>query len=128
MKSKNLVLLALLVLLVAATKIKVDFDNDDDIAINISDTEHTLKISATYPKEDSRHVHDFLRRELNMNDLPDLNHLEVKRYETRDHFMHYYIKSRRGYIKIVLDKDENSPEAYAKLRRTTDHLKQILAH
>ena len=97
-----------------------------NISVNISESKDELRLSAQFPKEDSKMVHEYLKKELNMADLSDMDYLEIKRYQTPDHYMTFHIKSRVGYVKIVLDKTENTSDAYHRLKQTGDALTKLL--
>ena len=96
--------------------------------INISDNKNELSISGAFPGRKSKMVHDYLRKQLNLSDLPDLTYLEIKHYQTPDLFMSFYIKSRVGYLKILFDKNENSSEAYNKMKKMGEGLKEVLVN
>jgi uncharacterized protein YsxB (DUF464 family) len=98
-----------------------------DINIVVSENKHALTLSASFPDQDSRMVHDYIKSELKMVDLPDMRSVEIKHYETPDYKMRFYVKSRDGYIKIVLDKDENTSAAYYRLKKASEGLENLLA-
>ena len=95
--------------------------------ISISENKNEVNISAEFPKEKSKAVQDYLRKKLNLADLPDLNHLEIKHYSTPDKLMNFYIKSRPGYVKLSLDKGDNDLNAYKKMKETGEEIKKVLA-
>src|SRR5689334_20226659 len=78
-----------------------------DTRISVSENKKQISIAAEFPHEKSDRVHSFLRKKLNLADLPDLDHLEIKHYSTADRFSDIYVKSRTGYLKLVLDKRKN---------------------
>jgi hypothetical protein len=127
MKNATYVGVALSVVLVLAIVVflngKVSRSN---ISVNISESKNELRLSAHFRKEDSEMVHQYLKKALNMDDLSDMDYLEIKRYETPDHFLRFYIKSRVGYVKIVLDKTENTSGGYHRVKQTGDGLKKLL--
>ncbi len=118
--------LSLLVLVVAVPFLKKEIMGEST-SIYISDNKDELRISADFPKAKSKPVQDYLSKKLNLSDLPDLNYLEIKHYQTPDRLMSFYIKSRAGYVKILLDKDENDLDAYNKMKETGEGLKKVLA-
>jgi hypothetical protein len=98
----------------------------NDIKIGVSEDNDELTLSATFPDSDSEMVQDYIKSELRMTDLSDLHAVEIKHYETPNRKMRFYIKSKDGYIKIVLKRDENSSAAYYKLKRTSKGLEEVL--
>jgi hypothetical protein len=103
----------------------INCGSDEDIAIEISETEEALTVYASYPDKDSKLVHDYVRSKLKMTDITDLHHLEVKKYQTPDQQMNFHIKSRDGYLKIVLDKSENTRQSYLAMKRTGQGLQTL---
>ena len=126
-KSTYLIMALLLVMFVAATAFLKNAVTGDDVNISISDNKNELGISASFPKTKSEEIHSYLRNQLNLSDLSDLKHLEIKKYQTPDGLMHFYIKSRDGYVKMLLNKNVNSSDAYLKMRKTGEGLKEVLA-
>ena len=128
MKSQNYVVVLLSFAFVVAGVLFVkSLIHSNDIDIHTSETEEELVVSASFPKEDTELVHNYIRTQLKMSDVPDMTHLEVKDYITPDARMRFYIKSRPGYIKIVLDRTENSTYAYRKLKNTGKGIEKVLA-
>ena len=79
-----------------------------------------------FPRDQTRAVQDYLRSQFNLSDLSDLNAVVIKKYQTPDDLMTISLKSRPGYIKIVLDKHGNSKEAYRKLKNASEGIKAVL--
>jgi len=127
MKRTNYLLSALLLLALVGT---ISFLKKEimgnSASIRISETKDELSISAEFPKTRSRLVHDYLAKKLNLTDLSDLSYVEIKHYQTPDRLMDFYIKSRAAYIKIVLNKGDNSRYAYNKMKETGEGLKKVL--
>ena len=94
-------LLALFVLGYAANK-----NRSEDISIGTSETTQELTLFADFPDRKSEAVQDFLVKNLNLTDLTDLRHLEIKHYQTPDRSMRFYIKSTEGSLRISLNKNE----------------------
>jgi hypothetical protein len=99
-----------------------------DTRIDISDNKNELTILSSFPKTNSKKVNDYLRSKLNLTDLSDLNYLEIMIYQTPDKLMTFHIKSRADYLKILLDKNKNSFEAYKKMKEMGEGLKEVLTN
>jgi hypothetical protein len=126
---KNTVAITLSLLLIIGFGLFLNHKvNGNSVSISISDSDDELSLSAHFPREESTMVHKYLKKRFNMNDLSDMEHVEIKRYKAPGEDMIFYIKSRAGYVKIVMDKTENSAKAYRKLKETAEGLKKILAH
>jgi len=104
-----------------------EFFSMGDIEISVSEDDHELEITAQFPKEKTKALHDYLRSQINLSDLTDLNAVVIKKYQTPDDEMTIYLKSKPGFIKIILDKHKNSREAYLKLKNASEGIKQVIA-
>jgi hypothetical protein len=124
---KYLIIACSVICLIAVGVLVSRIMHDNDIKISVSENKHELTLSASFPDQDSKRVHDYIKSELKMVDLSDMRAVEIKRYETPDYKMHFSIKSRNGYIKIVLDKDENTSAAYYRLKKASEGLEDLLA-
>lgn len=100
--------------------------NDDNTRISVSNNKNEIRLEADFPKEKTVRVHQYLRNQLQLRDVDDLRHLEVKKYITSDGSMNFHIKSREGYLKILLRKDRNSTDAFHKIQTTANGLKEVL--
>src|SRR5687768_743634 len=120
-------IVALLLLTFVAVTAFLKNDSGDNINISISDDGDELMLSASFPKTKSGEIHSYLRNKLNLSDLSDFRHLEIKKYQTPDGLMSFYIKTRDGYVKIILNKNINSPEAYNKIKEAGAGLNEVLA-
>jgi glutaredoxin 2 len=100
--------------------------NDNGIEVAIHETNEELIFLASFPKKDSERVQEYVQAALNMTNLPDLANVEVKKYQTPDD-MRFHIKSKSGYIKIVLDKSKNHSQACQKIRDTAKGVSRLLA-
>ena len=103
------------------------FKKNKNTNISVSETKDEITVMAQFPDGKSKRVQDQLRTQLNLTDLPDLTHVEVKRYQTPDRHMRFYIKSKPGYVKLRMDKDENNIDAQAKMKQTGKIIGEALA-
>jgi hypothetical protein len=94
--------------------------------ISFSENKETASLTASYPKNRSKGVHEYIRNYFGLGDQVEMSALHVKRYQTPDGSMQFGIKSKDGYLKITLNKTENSREAYVKLRGAVVGLKSAL--
>jgi len=120
-------LIPLVLLSIASATVAVkQFFSNRDINISVSDDDDELQVSAQFPPEKTRAVHEYLRSQFDLSDLSDLNSVVIKKYQTPDDLMTVSLKSRPGYFKIVLDKHRNSKEAYLKLKAVSEEIKQVI--
>ena len=121
LSSFNILWVAAIVMLVA-----MSCGKDNDISLSMSETKEKLVISASYPARESARVHDYIKSKLNMTDITDFRHLEVEKYRTPDKKMNFHIKSRDGYLKIELDKRDNTSRSYKALKKIGEGLGGVL--
>lgn len=119
-----LLALSMLGAVVSSTPLKNVFDN---IHLSLSENEKTVTVKASYPKADSKRVHEFVRQHLHLTDLPDLSGVELSGYTTPDGFLSMYFKSKNGYLKIVMEKEKNTAQAYEQMKSTVKGIQRIVA-
>jgi acetone carboxylase gamma subunit len=125
MKNNIYLAVGLSVVVVIAVVLFLRKEFSDDIDISFAETEEAVTLSATFPDEDSKMVHDYVKKQLKMSDLTDFKYLEVKNYQTPDATMRFHVNAHAGYIKIVLEKKENSKAGYRKLKETAEGVKKL---
>jgi hypothetical protein len=126
MKRANYVIIASLLLALVGTISFLKEITGNSTSIRISESKNEFSISADFPETKSRFVHDYLAKKLNLSDLSDLSCVEIRHYQTPDKLMNFYINSRAAYVKIVLNKGENSRYGYNKMKETGEGLKKML--
>lgn len=99
--------------------------SDHNINITVAEDEDELCIIAQFPEAKSKALHDYLRTQIDLSDLSDLNNVVIKKYHTPDDKMTVFLKSKPGYIKIILDKERNSREAYLRLKKASEGIKHV---
>jgi fructosamine-3-kinase len=99
----------------------------DNLSISISENREKITLTAEYPANRAASVHQYISDHFGLTDLTELGAVEVKNYHTPDKSMHFYIKSRNGYLKIVMNRKSNTIEAYDKIRQAAEGLKKVLA-
>jgi hypothetical protein len=127
-RTKELIylMISLVIMGIIATGIFLrEYYTDHYINITVAEDEYELKIIAEFPEEKSKALHDYLRTQINLSDLPDLDNVVIKKYHTPDDKMIVYLKSTPGYLKIILVKQRNSKEAYLKLKNASEGIKHV---
>lgn len=115
-----------LVLFIAATAFLQKAYDRSGTEFILSENRKQLTIETFYQADKTRKVHSYIRRELNLDDFPDLSRVEVKNYHTNDGVMTFSLKSRKRSLKIVLDKRLNSEDAYLKMKKLAGGLEKLL--
>jgi hypothetical protein len=99
----------------------------DNLSISISENKEKITLTVEYAANRAASVHQYISDHFGLTDLTELGATEVKDYHTPDKSMHFYIKSRNGYLKIVMNRKSNTPEAYDRIRQAAEGLKRVLA-
>ena len=100
---------------------------NNNIDISITENKESIKLVASFPKNRSRGVQEYIKNFFGITDITDMDAVEVKQYHTQDGSMIFHLKSRNGYLKIAMNKAENTKEAVEKLRAAAEGVKQVLA-
>lgn len=101
---------------------------NNNIDISIAENKETIRLVASYPTDKSKNIHQYIKDFFGITDITDLEDVEVKQYQTPDKSMRFHIKSRNGYLKLVMKKEENTQAAIDKLREAAGGIKRVLAN
>ena len=104
-----------------------DSFNNGNTDISYRVTEKKISFVASYPKANAERVHVFVQKHLHLADLHDLSRLEIREYKSPDGFLSVYIKSRDGYLKVVMKKSINTPEAEQSMKLLAAGVRKALA-
>lgn len=99
---------------------------DSNVDISIRENKEEIRLTASYPKAQAKSVHQYINDYFGLNNLTELKAVDVKNYRTPDSSMNFYIKSRDGYLRIVLNRKTNTGAAYERIRGAAEGLKKIL--
>ena len=100
----------------------------DNISISISETADSYKMSADFNEDQSRKVLEYMDKRLgNRNNFSFVN-TQADATITLDDRTKIYMKSSPGYLKIILNKEENSTASYLRVKKMCEGIKDILAN
>ena len=100
--------------------------NNGNVNIKISESEHYYKMLAHFSTGKTTAVDDFMDYKIgSSNDMSFANSRIDGKLALDDHTT-FYIKKYPGYLQIKLNKDENSPEAYEKIKSMCEGIKKVL--
>lgn len=94
-------------------------------SIHIRETEDRFEIRASYPAHLTGRLQHYIDARLR-TDFFDQDHIDE--YVTLDDRTRLQVKNIPGRLVIRLDKDENSPSAYLRVRELSAGIKRELAH
>lgn len=98
-------------------KISVHHNTD----IRISESDNSYSFYASYTNNKTRQVYRFLDNKLKTKQV--FNHGGVDAMITLTDNTNVYVKTTPGRLLIKLDKNENSPEAYERIKRVGEELR-----
>ena len=103
----------------------IHYDGDTDISI--SESGHYYSMDAYFSRSKMRNVEEFMDSSIgNRSNMSFVNSRIDGTIALNDHTK-FYIKKSSGRLKIKLDKDENSYEAYQGIKSMCDGIKKLLA-
>ena len=104
------------------------FSNSDDVSISIQESDDIYKMSASFDERKTRKVKNYISDYTGDNGLfKSGGNVVMDAATTFGDNIKVYIKFRPGKLKIKLDKDENSEEAYNEVKDMCEGIKELLA-
>jgi hypothetical protein len=104
------------------------FSNSDDVSISIRESDEVYKMSASFDERKTRMVKNYISDYTGDNGLFKSGGNVVMDAETTfGDNINVYIKFRPGQLKIKLDKDENSEQAYREVKDMCEGIRELLA-
>jgi phosphate-selective porin len=123
---KGFILIAVVVLLTGMFSSCYNY-NDDDVAISIKENDNEYKLSARFKRNKTRAIQNYIENYTENSGLFKSDNDEVEGTVTLDDNTTVYIKSKKGQLKIKLDKEENSQESYERVKDMCEGIKDLLA-
>ncbi|MCW3106151.1 MAG: hypothetical protein JWQ09_657 [Segetibacter sp.] len=100
--------------------------NDNNISITYSNSDHYYSMKANFSKNKTRDVEEYMDRRLaRMGNMSFVNTRIDGTIALDDHTI-FYIKKSPGVLRIKMDKDENSEEAYYRVKSMCEGIKSIV--
>ena len=101
---------------------------DHNTSISVHETHHSYQFSASYDKNSTRKVQQYINRSTEPNGLFDS---DEDYYFTANTSLEdgtkFYIKESPGKLEIKFDKQENSGASYNRIKKMCEGIKTILA-
>ncbi len=100
----------------------------DDISISIQEDEEEYRLSARYDDSKTGAVENYIKTCTASNGRFNYSgHGDINATVTLDDKSRVYIRSREGRLKIKFNKEENTEEAYERIRDMCEGIKDLLA-
>ena len=97
----------------------------NNVNISYSENGHYYKMKANFSRSKTAAVERYMDDMLATGDM-SFRHTRIDGELTLDDHSTFYIKKRAGYIYIKFDKDENSDEAYYRIKSMCEGIKKGL--
>lgn len=105
------------------------FSNSDDVSISIQESDDVYKMSASFDERKTRKVKNYISDYTGESGpFKSGGNIVMDATTTFGNNITVYIKFRPGRLKIKLDKDENSEEAYNEVKDMCEGIKELLAN
>jgi|SRR3982751_5388028 hypothetical protein len=102
--------------------------NHDNISISVQEDDEEYRMNARYDEDKTMAVDNYIQTCTGTGDHYRYSgHGNFDATLTLDDDSKVYIKSREGRLKIKFNKEENSEEAYEKIKDMCEGIKEILA-
>lgn len=97
------------------------------IDISFTENKETARLLAYYPRDRATSINAYVKDHFGLTDITEMRVVEVSGYRTPDSSMSFDMKVRDGFLKIVMNKKENTLAAYDRLRAAAEGIQAILA-
>lgn len=99
------------------------YDNDGDVSLQIKETDNSYYVYARYDRHRTSSVQHYLDIALGTKDHM-FRRSRLDATVSLDDHMRFYVKNTPGRLVIRLNRDENSEEAYWRMKAVAEGLKQ----
>jgi len=97
----------------------------NNVSISYSENGHYYKMKANFSRSKTGAVERYMDDMLAIGSM-SFRHSRIDGELTLDDHSTFYIKKRAGYVYIKFDKNENSDEAYYKIKSMCEGIKRVL--
>lgn len=104
------------------------YTNDNkDIDISISENDHAYSMEADFSKSRTRDVEEYMDKKIGKSSNMSFVNTRIDGQLALDDHTTFYIKKYPGFVKIKLNKDENSGDSYREIKTMCEGIKKLLA-
>ncbi len=100
--------------------------NDGNINISYSESGHYYSMKAHFSKSKTRDVEEYMDDRIGSGSNMSFVNTRIDGRLALDDHTTFYIKKYPGLVEIKLDKNENSYEAYQKIKSMCEGIKQVV--
>jgi hypothetical protein len=102
--------------------------NDHDISITYQDEEDKYSMDAYFRKSQTDKVDAYLDRTIGRHTKSSFRRSRINGVIALDDPGFFYIKKYPGHLRIKIDKEKNSEEAYQQLKSVREGIKNVLTN
>ena len=101
-------------------------NDNGNINITLSESDQYYSMSARFSKSKTRNVEEYMDRRIGTRSNMSFVNSRINGKLALDDHKTFYIKKYPGLTKIKLDKDENSNEAYHRIKAMCEGIKKVI--
>jgi hypothetical protein len=120
---KQFVILSVCFLFIALASCRHHPGNLD---ISIKDADHYFYMAADFDKNKTRRVEHFMNREIGKESNFSFVNMRTNATVRLDDDTKFFLRKEPGLIRIKLNKDENSPAAYYRIKALCEGMKNVM--
>lgn len=98
-----------------------------NIKIKVSESEHYYKMLVHFNTGKTKDVEVFMDNKIGNRNNVSFTNTKIDGKITLDDHTTFYIKKYPGYLQLKLDKEENSVEAYQRIKSMCEGIKKIVS-
>ena len=102
------------------------FDNDHNINISYKNSDRYYSMDAHFSKSKTREVEEYMDRRIGKKSNMSFINSRMDGTIALDDHTTFYIKKSLGMLKIKLDKQENSEEAFHRVKYMCEGIKSVV--
>jgi 6-phosphogluconolactonase/glucosamine-6-phosphate isomerase/deaminase len=96
-------------------------------SISISESRHYYKMLAHFSKSQTTNVDEYMDSRIGRTSNMSFVNSRIDGKLALDDHTTFYIRKYPGYVEIKLDKDENSDEAYHRIKAMCEGIKKVIS-
>ena len=100
--------------------------NDGNINISYNESGHYYTMKAHFSKNKTRNVEEYMDDRIGAGSNMSFVNTRIDGKIILDDHTTFYIEKYAGLVEIKLDKDENSPEAYHRIKSMCEGIKEVV--
>jgi len=125
-KSQYLTAILSIVCVIVAVAWATGMTRKHDIKISFAETKDDVTLKVSYPEEKSARVHDYVKGQFKEINLLNLSDASIDHKSSSGEPLQFHLSSSDGYLKIVMNKKENSAEACRQLKSMGNEISKLL--